>query len=83
MAHESKTMDAAQIKRVEVDPSQAEADMAQGDRDVPAAAKARIAEEIAAASAVVEALEADSQAKGIPLTLAGARYIIYTTLTGD
>jgi hypothetical protein len=75
MAHEAKTMDG--------DLAQAEADMAQDDGDVPAAAEARIAEEVEAASAVVEALEADSRAKGIPLTLSGARYIIYTTLTGD
>jgi hypothetical protein len=75
MAHEAKTMDC--------DLTQAEADMAQNDGDVPAAVEARIAEEVAAASAVVEALETDSRAKGIPLTLSGARYIIYTTLTGD
>jgi chromosome segregation and condensation protein ScpB len=67
------------LSRVRADVAHLEAEVIATKDGVPNDVLARVREETAAAARVVAELEADARAKGIPLSVPGSRYTIYTT----
>ena len=67
------------VARVRADAARSDAGVKESKEGVPDDVLARVREESAAAARVVAEWEADAQSKGIPLRVAGSRYVIYTT----